>query len=285
MKIGVQVSIAGSLDGSVDRAKQLGCNTMQIFARNPRTFRKTSITKEMITLFKQKLKKLKIKPIAIHIPYTINLAARKDSFYKTSIKEFIDDLLEANELGADFLVTHMGSCKGYFEGRGLMKYAEALRKVMDATSSVKTIILLENTTGSGQNLGYKFSHHKAVFEALNWSERVGVCIDTAHLWGAGYKINDQAGVDSWLAEVKDEVGLKRIKLVHLNDTKEALGSRHDRHCDIGTGNIGVSGFSCMFKHSYLKKLPYVLETPKSSDSDDKRNLKMAREIFKKSNAV
>lgn len=279
LKLGVQASSAGKFYSSVDRAKKLECNTMQIFARNPRMFRKVSLDEENIKIFKQKVKKEKISPVVVHIPYTLNLASSWIKFYKLTIKDFIDDLVEADKLGADYLVTHMGSFKGGTERRGLLRIAHALEKILQETKGVKTNILMENTSGSGRWLGYKFSHFKEVFENIKWSKRVGVCLDTAHAWAAGYKINTQEGLDELINEIKNEVGLDRIKVIHLNDTLEKLGSKNDRHYDIGAGCIGKKGFELILRNEVFRNLVFILETPKKTDEDDMRNLEVVRKLY------
>lgn len=280
MKLGAQVSIAGKIYSSLERAHNLGCNTMQIFARNPRQIRKSFLSDEDIKLFKEKAKKLKISPIAVHIPYTLNLASSKKSLYKITIKEFAQDLIEADKLGADFLITHMGSHKGSTDKQGLIKVADALGEILKEAKDCKTEVLLENTAGSGYWLGYTFTHHRFILERLNWPKQIGICMDTAHAWAAGYMIDAQSGLDSLVEEIDKEVGIKRLKAIHLNDTKEALSSRHDRHCDIGKGKIGIEGFSAIVNHQKLKDLPFILETPKESDDDDRRNLNTVRKIYK-----
>ena len=279
LKLGCQVSIAGKIYEAVERATRLGCNTMQIFARNPRQWRKSSLSDEDIKIFKEKVKAAGIKPVVIHIPYTLNLAAAKDNFHKITIREFTQDLLEADKLGVDYLVTHMGSYKGSTEERGLLKIVKALKKILNATKDVKTMLLLENTSGSGSWLGYKFSHHRFIFEKLNWPQNLGLCLDTAHCFAAGYGIDSQSGVDALIAEIDEQVGIERLKVIHLNDTQEKLGSLKDRHCDIGRGNIGEKGFRSILNHPALRDLPFILETPKDSDEDDIRNLSMVRELY------
>ena len=274
------MSIAGKIYKSVDRATELGCNTMQIFSRNPRQWRKTLISEEDAEIFRKKVKKAKIKTVAIHIPYLINLATVKKSFYKATIREFIADLIEAGRLEADYLVTHMGSFKGGTEEGGLLRVAQALNKILKETKAVKTKVLLENTSGSGHWLGYKFSHQKFVLDRLNRPEAVGICLDTAHAWAAGYKINESKGVDSLLDEIDQEVGIERLKVIHLNDTQEELGSLNDRHFGIGEGNIGRRGFKLIVNHPKLREVPFILETPKKSDEDDVKNLKAVRKLYK-----
>lgn len=281
LKLGVHTSAAGKIYDSVTRAKKIGCNTFQIFARSPRKFRRKTLPARDIELFKQKVKREKISPVVIHIPYTLNLASAKERFYKITIKEFIVDLLEAGALGADYLVTHMGSYKGTSEENGLLKVGEALKIILNETKGVKTKVLLENTSGSGRWLGYNFSHHRIVFDITGWPAGLGVCLDTAHAFAAGYNLAQKHGLDSLVGEIKEQVGLDRLKLIHLNDTQEKLGSRHDRHYDIGQGNIGEKGFELILSHPAFKKIPFILETPKKNQKDDADNLEAVRRIYKK----
>jgi deoxyribonuclease IV len=279
LKLGVHVSIAGGIADSIQRAKQLGANCMQIFARNPKGFRKSSLDSGLIAEFKAQAKKEKIKPIAIHIPYTLNLAAAKESFYKITIKEFSLDFQEAQSLGVDYLVTHMGSHKGISWRLGIDKVADALKEVLKNSPVSETMILLENTAGSGSWLGDHFDHHRMILEKINWPENVGLCLDTAHAWAAGYEINKPQGLEAMIAEIDKEIGLKRLKLIHLNDTHEKLGSKHDRHADIATGLIGEEGFKLILNHPALKKVPLILETPKEGPEDDIRNMETVRRLY------
>ncbi|MBU2102866.1 MAG: deoxyribonuclease IV [Candidatus Omnitrophota bacterium] len=278
--LGCQVSSAGKIYEAVARAKKLGCNTMQIFVRNPRQWRKSSLGPEDIALFKERVAQEHINPVIAHIPYTLNLASIKQSFHKVTIREFIQDLLEAHKLGIQFLVTHPGSHKGGTEEEGLEKISQGLKKILKETKkNASTQILLENTAGSGRWLGYKFSQLRVIFEALKWSERLGLCLDTAHAWAAGYKIDEREGVEALVAEIDREVGLDRLKVIHVNDTKDKLDSRRDRHADIGAGQIGKKGFYYIVNHAKLSHVAFILETPKDSDEDDIRNLGVIRKLY------
>jgi deoxyribonuclease-4 len=279
LKIGCHVSIAGKIYEAASRAKALGCNTMQIFARNPRQWRKDGLTKEDIKTFKEKVKENKIDPVVVHIPYILNLASAKTSFHKITIREFTQDLIEADTLGADFLVTHMGSCKGTTEKLGLLKIIKALKKILKTAAPKKTQVLLENTSGSGNWLGYKFSHQKFIMEKMDWPDNLGLCLDTAHCYAAGYDISKIEGLSALILEIDEEVGLKYLKVIHLNDTKEKLGSLKDRHADIGKGNIGIAGFNFILHHKALRNLPFILETPKETDEDDIKNLNLVKKIY------
>jgi len=254
---------------------------MQIFARNPRQWRRSTLNPQDIKLFRKKLKAAKIKPLVVHIPYTLNLAAAQARFHKISIREFSQDLIEANELGADYLVTHMGSYKGLAsEEAGLVKIAKALEKILEQTKGVKTTILLENTSGSGRWLGYNFEHIGFILKSLHFSKRVGICVDTTHAWCAGYAINTQNGLNEFLNEIEEHVGLERLKLIHLNDTLDDLDSKKDRHYHIGKGKIGEGGFYIILNHPTLKGLPFILETPKKKENDDYMNLKTVKRLYR-----
>ncbi|RLF34470.1 MAG: endonuclease [Thermoplasmata archaeon] len=279
LRLGVQVSIAGNIYRSIERAVSLGCNTMQIFARNPRRIRQGSLKEEDIEIFKQKIAQTNISPLIIHSPYTLNLAADKYSFYKLSIREFIQDLKEAYKLGAKYLVVHVGNYKGKKE-KGLIRVAKALKEILTKTPNLETEILLENTTGAGGWLGDKISHYGVILKNISFNKRVGICLDTAHLWGAGYRINTLRGLEDVLEEVEKEVGLKRLKLIHLNDTQEELGTKKDRHYHIGKGKIGRKGISLIINHPFLRKLPFILETPRKSNDDDQQNLANTRNLYK-----
>jgi len=281
LRLGVQVSIAGGIHYSIERALNLGCNTMQIFARNPRKFRKSYyLKKEEIEIFKKKLEKSGIFPLIIHSPYVLNLATPKRFLRWITVKEFVLDLIEAEKLGAQYFVTHTGCFKGTTEEKGLKKAVKSLRKILKRTENLKIKILLENTAGSGTWLGYTFSHFHYILKELNFSRRIGVCLDTAHAWSAGFRINTQEGLDNLLEEIERNVGLKRLKVVHLNDTQDELGSRKDRHFHIGKGKIGEEGFSLIINHPSLRELPFILETPKKSEEDDKNNLAVVRRLYK-----
>jgi len=278
-KLGCHVSIAGKIYYSLDRAERIGCNTMQIFARNPRQIRKIQLSDEDISIFKEKAEKTGISPIVVHIPYTLNLATSRERFYDISVREFIVDLIEADKLGVDYLVTHLGSYKGSTESVGLQQFSKALKMILSETKELGVKILLENSAGSGQWLGSKFYQLASVINSLPDPQQVGVCLDTAHLWAAGYDISTKEGIDQMMSEVDTGLGLKRIAVVHFNDTQEDLGSRRDCHCDIAKGKIGVTGLSYILNHQSLRHAAFILETPKKSQDDDERNLKTVKKMY------
>jgi deoxyribonuclease-4 len=280
MLLGVHVSTAGRIYEAIGRAQEFGCNTMQIFSRSPQRWRESSLEAGDIEEFRRRLVQAKIKPLFIHIPYLINLASPYPKLYKASIQAYIEDIREAGALGADYIVTHMGSHKETSEEEGLARLIDALDKIISETSDSNVGILLENTAGSGSWLGYKFIHQKEVIQCLGRKERLGLCFDTAHAYLAGYDIATKEGLAATLDEIEELVGLDLIKLIHLNDAKGKLGTKHDRHDHIGKGSIGLEGMKRIINHPKLKNLPFILETPKKSASDDVRNLNLVRKLRK-----
>jgi len=278
MLLGVQVSTAGRIYEAIERAAKLGCNTMQIFSRNPQSWRVDFLKSEDVEEFKKRKAALKINPVFIHIPYLINLASPNPRLYDGSIEAYIEDLLEAHALKADYIVTHMGSHKKTSEEAGIKRLIDALNIIIEKTKNIRVGILLENTSGSGSWLGYTFSHQKKIIQGIKHKERIGLCLDTAHAYLAGYDIATKEGLQSTLDEIDKLVGLRLLKLIHLNDAKGLLGCRHDRHEHLGKGSIGLEGIKRIINHPKLRNLPFILETPKKTEQDDLMNLNVVRKL-------
>ena len=222
--LGIHVSGAGKLYEALDRVHALECNAMQVFSRNPRQWRSLALTASDIEEFKKKRKEYGIKYVVVHIPYLINLASPYKTLYKKSIQAYIEDLNEAHQLGAEYLITHMGSHSKTSELAGIDRFAAALNIIFDKTKGITTKLLLENTSGSGSWLGYKFVHQKMVYSRVKYKERLGLCLDTAHAFAAGYDLKTESGLDFMLNEIDELVGADDIKVVHLNDSKKAFSS-------------------------------------------------------------
>ena len=278
MLLGVHVSGVSKIYEAVENAHTLGCNTMQIFSRNPQRWRADFLEPKEVEEFNRRLEKYRIKPVFIHISYLINLASPNPRLYEASIEAYIEDILEAHTLKADYIVTHMGSHKETSEEAGIKRLTEALNRILERTKNTRVGILLENTSGSGSWLGYKFIHQKKILEGIKNKERVNLCLDTAHAYLAGYDISNKVGLEATLDEIDKLVGLSLIKVIHLNDARDKLGSRHDRHEDIGKGNIGLEGMSYIVNHPKVRDIPFILETPKESEEDDIRNLNTVRKL-------
>ena len=278
MRLGVHISGVSKIYETLDVAHELGCKTMQIFSRSPVRWRERGLAPEDINEFRRRRKKLKINPVFIHIPYLINLASPNPRLFKASIEAYIEDIVEADALKADYIVTHMGSHKETSEEQGIARFTAALNSIIEKTKSESVNILLENTAGSGSWLGYRFWHQRKIIEGLAHRERVGLCLDTAHAYLAGYDLTTKEGLGVLLDEIDGEVGLSLLKLIHLNDARGALGSRHDRHAHIGKGSIGIEGMRRIINHPRLKNLSFILETPKDTKDADRQNLKLVKKL-------
>jgi len=281
MILGVHVTAAGKIYQALDIAHNLGCDTMQIFSRSPQTWRHgAQISSEDIKEFNLRRKKFKINPVFIHISYLINLASPEARLYHGSIQAYIEDIKEAEKLGADYIVTHMGSHKETSEDAGIKRLIEALNIILEKTKGSKVGILLENTSGSGSWLGYRFYHQHKILKGIKEKNRVGLCLDTAHAYLAGYDLATKVGLKKLIDEIEEMVGMKLIKLIHLNDAAGELGCHHDRHDHIGKGHIGLSGMKRIINHPRLKNIPMILETPKSVEDSDKNNLALVKKLRK-----
>jgi len=282
MILGAHVSTAGKIYQSLDIAHNLGCDTMQIFSRSPQSWRKASqIAPEDIKEFIARRKKYRINPVFIHISYLINLASPDLRLYHGSIQAYIEDIAEAEKLGADYIVTHMGSHKQTSEDAGIKRLIEALNIILEKTKGSKVGILLENTSGSGSWLGYRFYHQHKIMKGIKEKSRVNLCLDTAHAYLAGYNLSTKDGLEKMIDEIDQMVGTKLIKLIHLNDAAGELGCHHDRHDHIGQGYIGMAGMKRIINHAKLKDIPMILETPKSTQTSDQENLALVRKLSRK----
>jgi deoxyribonuclease-4 len=277
MRLGVHVPIAGGLLEAVKRAKRLGCTTMQIFSRSPRGGTPPALSLELAEQFDAARRAAGIEPLAVHGPYIINLASPEAAMWKRSLALYRDEYARASRLKAQHLVTHVGSHRGQGETAGLSRVAQALNRTLAGAASGPAI-LLENTAGSGQGLGYRFEQLAAIRDAVAARERVGICLDTAHLFAAGYAIHTAEGLERTVDEFDRALGLEHLKLIHLNDSKVPFDSRVDRHWHIGQGHIGLAAFRRIVTHRRLKDVPFILETPKSGDAEDRRNLATVRRL-------
>jgi len=279
LRLGVHVSISGRIYEAVDRARELNINTMQIFSRSPREWRHSRISREDLSEFRARIKRSDIKPLFVHIPYLVNLASPSNKLFYESIKAYIEDMREAGSLGASYLVTHMGSHKKSGEKRGLKRLIRGINRILDSTKDTGVGILLENTSGSGSWLGYKFIHQAQIIHSAIQQGRLGLCLDTCHAYSAGYDIATEEGLERVLSEIDSLIGLNKLKLIHLNDTKDKLGSHYDRHEHIGKGKIGLEGFARIIRHPRLKNMPFILETPKMGGEEDRKNLAVVRRLW------
>ncbi|MFH1593162.1 MAG: deoxyribonuclease IV [Candidatus Omnitrophota bacterium] len=280
MRIGVHVSIAGKIYEAIEKARSLKCNTMQIFSRNPRAWGAKDISKEDLEIFKRERNRYDIRPVVVHIPYLVNLASPERALYHKSVNAFIEDVRIADLLNAEYFVTHLGSHRGRGKDFGLKRFSDGLIKVLKKVRPTAQI-LLETTAGSGYCIGERFEDLKFIIDRVGSRADIGVCMDTAHVFAAGYDISKSAGLKSTLKEFDKVIGLKRLKVIHLNDSKAALGARVDRHEHIGMGWIGREGFRRILNEPRLSKVPFILETPGDEELKDVNNLETVRRLCRK----
>ena len=271
MKLGVHVSIAGSIDLSIDRARSLDLNTFQIFTRNPRGWKFSDLKESNIVNFKNKILSENISTVVCHMPYLPNLSSPKEDVHNMSINALSSELERCNTLGIEYVVTHIGSHLGTGLEKGLDRVVKACNTAL-SNSSNNTMIILENTAGTKNNVGSKFDELKYIFDNVNDKSRIGFCFDTCHAFAAGYDLSTSKSVIDTLKKFDQIIGLKYLKVVHLNDSKGELGNGLDRHQHIGRGFIGENGFRELLKNSTIKQLPLILETPIDETFDDEYNI-------------
>jgi deoxyribonuclease-4 len=279
VRLGFHVSISGGFSLAVQRAYELGCTCMQIFSRNPRGWTVKPLDKDDISEFKKLREKWDIAPVFVHTNYLINLASSKPELYERSIEQFVIDLERTESLGAEYLVTHLGSASSMDADWMIKRVSAALNMAMKLHPP-KATILLENTAGEKGDVGYTLEQVQEVISRLDDASRAGICYDTCHGFAAGYDIRSQTGVDALAQKIDATVGLKRLKGMHLNDCLRDFNSRVDRHWHIGEGKIGLDGFRILLNHPAFKDVPKIMETPKDTEEDDPRNMKTVRSLVK-----
>jgi deoxyribonuclease-4 len=277
VRVGVHVSIAGSIAQSVVRAKKAGCDTFQIFSRNPRGWACRALSEEDVSAFRQALDKTDIRPVVDHMPYLSNLATPKEDLYEKSVETLITEIERCSVLGIPYLVTHLGHHLGDGIVQGRARVIAAVNRALD-TSEGEGILLLENTAGEKNGVGSTLEDIRAVLDGIERSEKVGVCFDTCHAFAAGYDLRTENAVGEVTDRFNDLIGLDRLKVVHLNDTKGDLGSGLDRHEHIGLGNIGSDGFFHILHNEVFRGRPLICETPVDERRDDAGNIAAVREL-------
>lgn len=278
MLIGCHVSISGSIDKSVDNAIERKCSAFQIFTRNPRGWHAKELSDEDIENFKEKLKDSKIDRLATcaHMPYLPNLSSPKEDGYEKSVNSLIEEVERCGKLGIPYLVTHLGSHLGTGEEGGIKRLVKALTKAGQVKNDV--MILLENTAGQKNSVGADFVQLGEIFRQLKPSKKFGVCFDTCHAFVSGYDLRTEKGVKETFKEFEKHVGIKNLKILHLNDAKGEIGCNLDRHYHIGLGNIGKDGMTAVVKFIAKKKIPIILETPIDDVRDDFENVRIVKEL-------
>jgi deoxyribonuclease-4 len=274
------MSIAGGIPKSLDRALDVGCNVLQIFVKNNNQWRGRVMLDPEVREFRQRWAESPIRQVVAHDSYLINLASPKPDLWERSIAAFLDEMDRCERLGLSHLVTHPGAHVGAGEAWGIDRIAAALKRILERTASYRVKIALETTAGQGSTLGHRFQHLRDILAGCGSSEQVVVCMDTCHVFAAGYDIRTEEGYDSVMAEFDQIVGLERLEVLHFNDSKRSFGSRVDRHEHIGQGHIGKAGFGWFLNDPRLVQVPKLLETPKENEGEaDRRNLKVLRSLL------
>ena len=281
MQIGCHVSISGSIDKAIDNAIERECSAFQIFTRNPRGWNAKNLSNEDISNFKSKLKSSKIDRHATcaHMPYLPNLATPNSDGFKKSVDTLIKEVERCAQLGIPYLVTHLGSHLGTGEEAGIKRLVDGLTKAGQTKNDV--MILLENTAGQKNSVGSSFKQLGEIYKQLKPTKKFGVCFDSCHAFVAGYDLRTEKKVKETFEEFDKYVGIKNLKILHLNDAKGSIGCNLDRHYHLGLGGIGEKGIKAIVKLANKKKIPIILETPIDDDRDDFQNIRKAKEFAEK----
>ncbi|MGQ9678490.1 MAG: deoxyribonuclease IV [bacterium] len=277
MRFGFHISIAGGFANVRTRALEVGCETIQIFTRSPRSWSVPKFDENDVAKFKGDMKKGDISPIFAHAPYLPNLAASDAAIRERSVANIAEELQRCAFLGIEFLVVHVGKALGAEGKVALTQVADNINFILNRVPN-RVKLLLENTAGMGSEVGYRFDDIAQIIELVEQKDRIGATLDTAHSFEAGYDWRSKNVIDETLRQFDQTIGLGRLYLLHLNDSKTPLGSRIDRHWHIGKGEIGLNGFWEIVNHPLLKNLPGIMETPRTSAQDDLDNIRTIRRL-------
>lgn len=277
-RVGVHTSIAGGVHLSIERAKQLGCSTLQIFSHNPRQWHVGPTSERSILEFKRLRALFDITPVFIHSSYLINLAATNIEIYQKSLQLLVHEMDLADLLGADFVILHTGSASSDNASNARKRALCALNSIADR-GKWKARLLVENTAGEKGDISSSICDLAEIMDGVNGDLIGGACIDTCHAFAAGYNLASEDGLIDFTRELDRYIGTKAVRLIHLNDSKKIFNSRVDRHEHIGEGHIGKTGLSNFVNNPSFREVPLILETPKKSEEDDPRNLVVVRSFL------
>ena len=276
IRIGAHVSISGGMDKAIERQDEIGGNCGQIFAGSPRTWSVSEYSEEEGKDFQEMRDEKDQNPYVIHSTYLVNLATPKDNLFEKSLNCLQSELDAAATLGVEYVVFHPGAHTGSGRDTGVKRIAEGIDE-LDIPENVT--LLLENTAGKGTTLGRSMGELRDMIDHADTpDEKIGVCIDTCHAHAAGYDLASEEGFEDFLQEIKEDIGLEKIKVLHLNDSKDERGSEKDNHMDIGYGEIGDEGFRNVVNAEEFEGLPMVLETPSDKRAGYKENLEKILEL-------
>ncbi len=265
--LGAHMSIAGGLEKAIYRGKETGCQVIQLFTRDNTRWKVKKLSCQEIEAFLGAAQETGVRAVATHDSYLINLASSRPEIREKSFKALADEMERTKLLKVPYLVMHPGSHLGEGESRGIKRVAQALEELYEETRAYAVTILLETTAGQGTQIGYRLEQIAGILEACAAKENLGLCIDTCHMFAAGYDFSTVEKYSKLIKTIEDTVGLERLKLVHVNDSKRGLGSRVDRHEAIGKGQIGLKPFTFFLTDPRFQEIPFILETPKGVDEN------------------
>ncbi|NJN66496.1 MAG: deoxyribonuclease IV [Chloroflexaceae bacterium] len=279
MPFGAHVSISGGISRAFARGEQVGCETMQIFSKNQRQWKALPYSPDEVAAYQAEQERTGIRPVVVHDTYLINLASPDDALWEKSIAAFANELERCATLGVPYLVMHPGAHTGSGEEAGLHRVAAAFQRLFKEGVGAGVMVLMETTAGQGTVLGSCFEHLARLMELAVHPERLGVCMDTCHIFAAGYDIRTPETYAATFEAFDRIVGLEHLKVLHLNDSQHDLGSRLDRHDHIGQGYLGPDAFRLLVHDARLRHLPMIIETPKGKDmAEDRVNLSLLRSL-------
>jgi deoxyribonuclease-4 len=279
--LGAHMSISGGYHKAVQRAVDAGCDCVQVFTKNSNQWRAKVITDEEGMRFRHAVEDSPLSHAIAHDSYLINLASPDDLLWRRSVDAFIEELRRAELLGIPFVVTHPGAYTTGSEMRGLRRIIRALNEVHRRTRRLSAQCLLETTAGQGTALGWRFEHLAAILDGIKHPDRLGICFDTCHVFAAGYSLNSRRDYLATMRRFDRLIGLKRIHVFHLNDSRREQGSRVDRHAHIGRGKMGLEPFRHLLTDRRFRRIPMILETPKGMEEGtdlDRVNLQTLRDL-------
>jgi deoxyribonuclease IV len=279
-RLGAHMSIAGGVEKALERGASVGCETIQLFTKNNNQWRAQSLEPAQIARFQTLRAGLDIHPVFAHDSYLINLASPDDELWQKSVDAFTIELERCEALDLAGLVMHPGSHTGSGDAAGIRRVADGLSEVFRRLPGHRAEVWLETTAGQGTSLGRTFEQLQQILEGVGAPERIGVCLDTAHVLAAGYELRTPAGYAATFEAFDRHLGLERLRAFHLNDSKKAHGSRVDRHAHIGQGFVGLDAFRMLVNDARFVEVPMVLETPKGKEmTEDVENLRILRSLF------
>jgi deoxyribonuclease-4 len=274
--IGLHVSISGGFLKAIERGEAYGCEAIQIFTKNQLQWKAPSISPSQGIAFLRALRDSGIKRIVAHASYLINLAG-EDPLRSKSVEALAEEIERCDHLGIEELVLHPGAHLGHGPEKGMLNLKDGLEAALERTADARVRILLETMAGQGTVLGSRFDLFREVFHGLGWTGRLGLCLDTCHLFAAGYELRDKGAYEHLVKNLEKNFGLERIGCWHLNDSKAEKGSRRDRHQHLGEGELGLRFFSMLLSDERWDEVPLILETPKSGVGDS-GNMAMLRKL-------